>query len=515
MRKLIRCQLFFLFMIFPVLSGFAQDSFGYNDIAKWQLLQTHGKIRYMPEYGAFGFLSTNSAVFRLYTAATVADSNLIFRISNYGSYSAVELLNSGVLGVKLTGQGNVSAKSITLNGSTKTNWNESDPLAASLRDGTTPFNALTLDQTIYKWSDLLDMLTDVANVVWANSEITSTNDSVWTGWTTDGDLLTNGVIWLTEGEYLESPAQTNGIARYAVESSSDANGTSYTLQALVGTNQVSVPYYGTDAVIRVVCGSGMPGALNGLNVSSASITGYGDLSKAANKKYVAGLRVIDQPSSDADAVPKWYADAIDTRQTDYTDAQINGYAADSTKVLRGAQVRLGNGWTSTASGGSFILSYGDGSAVSTSNGLVLAHNDYPLLTLSSGSSGLYIASHSMTESNGVATFTLNIDTNGVIAEPYAEYTSDLMTGEWTRIDEYATNSYPSSVDGYYVLTFSAPLETAVFIRAMQATSGSAVIVNANTLNLSGGTVSNVTEIVFANGAKLVISSNTLEIVNAP
>jgi hypothetical protein len=397
---------------------------------------------------------------------------------------------------------------------------ETDPVAgpvvSGIVQGTQPLDGVLLDRQISSWSEIGLTYMDAVRL---NSEVTVSNDAVWTGWITTGDLLTNNTIFLTEGEILESPVQAGGVARFNVTASSSGNGTGWSAWVMVGTNQMSVPYQGSNGVLRITCGSTMPGQTAGMTVSAVKITGYSNASEAETPKTVSGLRVIEEPADEESVTPRWYVDAEAGRSRAYSDAQLASYAADGAKTVSGAQLRLNPTWTAVQSGTAYILSAGeisgDGSLAGTTNEFVFSKNDYPLLAFSSAASGLHINGSMLVQAGSNAVVTLYIATNGVVSEPFGEWADSLVAGGWHRPDGYLTNSYPAAVNGSYVLSYSAPFETSHFFRAMQPAGESVARVKADALSLNGHRIKDVSEIVFTNGAKLVVSGNTLIIQPAP
>jgi hypothetical protein len=390
------------------------------------------------------------------------------------------------------------------------------PVVSGIVQGTQPLDGVLLDRQISSWSEIGLTYTDAVRL---NSEVTVSNDAVWTGWITTGDLLTNNTIFLTEGETLESPVQSGGVARFNVTAFSSGIGTGWSAWVMVGTNQMSVPYQGSNGVLRITCGSTMPGQTAGMTVSAVKITGYSNAAEAEEPKTVSGLRVIEEPSDDESVTPKWYVDIQTAGSRAYSDTQLASYAADGTKTVSGAQLRLNKTWTATQTADKYILSAGEisgtGELTGTTNAFVFSKNDYPLLEFSAAASGLHINHSTLVQVGSNAVVTLYIATNGVVSAPFGEWAANLTAGEWHRPDSYLTNSYPVAVNGSYVLSYAAPFETSNFFRAMQPDGESVARVKADTLSLNGHRIKDVSEVVFTNGAKLVVSGNTLIIQPAP
>lgn len=382
--------------------------------------------------------------------------------------------------------------------------------------GTDAFEGIRLDTKINSWGDIGLTYT---NAVRLNFAITITNDATWTGWTTTGSLLTNGVIFLTDGQYLQSPVQSNGVSSVTISSGSDMNGTAYTQQFLDGTNVFYYPYAGTGGVFKITADSTLSTATPGLYVSNIVFVGYASPTEAATDKTVSGLKIIDPPVTPQDAVNKLYSDNQDEAARAYFDSSLNTYSNNTVKTLFGSQLRLNQGWSAvTANGQEYILSCGqisgDGQLLGTSNYFAFAQNDYPLLTFSSDATGLFISSNSIAYPDPTnRTVTLYIATNGVLSAPYAEWTKDLKVGSWTHVMTYSTNTYPTPVGSNYVLQFSAPTGSKGYFRAMQPSGQSRITVSANILDLGSNVIKNISAVWFTNGCKIVCVGTNLVTLN--
>jgi hypothetical protein len=355
----------------------------------------------------------------------------------------------------------------------------------------------------------------VTNAVQINSTVSLSNNATWTGWTTTG-VLTNGAMFLLPGQYVQSPILSNGIFSYSFSQASHQNGTTVLSVLMDGTNAVSYPFAGTNAILTITAGNTAPGSTPGVYVSNVVIIGYSNPAEASIIKTVTGLKLIHAPQADNDAVTKQYSDASTAGAQTYTDSSIASYAADNTKTVNGNQLRLNKYWTQTTTNGEdYILSCGEisgsGQLINTENSFILAQNDYPLLTASSSASGLYIRSHSRATVDATnRLITLNIATNGVTGQPFAEWTTNLMVGAWTRVLTYSSNSYPTAVGSNYVLKFTAPTGALGYFRAMQPSGLSKITVSANILDLSSNALQRVSSIVFTNGWKIICSTNGLQ-----
>lgn len=395
---------------------------------------------------------------------------------------------------------------------------ETDPVAGpvvnGIVQGTQPLDGVLLDRQISSWSEIGLTYTDAVRL---NSEVTVSNDAVWTGWVTTGDLLTNNTIFLTEGETLESPVQAGGVARFNVTASSAGNGTGWSAWVMAGTNQMSVPYQGSNGVLWITCGSTMPGQTAGLTVHSVQITGYSNAAEAEEPKTVSGLRVIEEPADDESVTPKWYVDAAAASAKTYGDARLAAYSSDSTKVVAGTQLRLNRNWNQTWAGSRWILSAGeisgDGTLSGVDDAMTFAVNDYPLLELKPDATGVAVAKNFLIQSDGSNdVITLQVLTNGVVSAPFAEYASDLRAGAWTRVMTYLTNSYPAVVGTNYVMQFSVPAAQSGFVRVMQPDGASEMRVKANVLLMNGAPITGASLVVFTNGWSIQCTSNGLEFV---
>ena len=412
----------------------------------------------------------------------------------------------------------VATMTITAQAGLMTWPGETDPIAGpavgGIVNGTQPLDRITLDRPISSWNEIGLTYTDAVRL---NSAVTRTNDAVWTGWVTTGDLMPNNTIFLTAGETLESPAQTGGIARYEVNASSAVSGTDYSVALFVGTNQMSYPYQGSNGVLRITCGTTLPGQTAGLTVHDVRITGYSNAAEAEEPKTVSGLRVIEEPTDEAAVTPRWYVDGQDAAARAYAAAQLAAYSADSTKVVAGAQLRLNRNWNQMAAGSRWILSAGEISGNGTLSGvddaMTFAVNDYPLLKIKPDATGLSVEKTFLIQrvgSNDV--ITLYVMTNGVHSAPFAEYANDLRAGAWTRVTDYLTNSYPSAVGSNYVLRFSVPVATSGFIRAMQPDGTSKADLMVDELAINGGEITGVRRVVFTNGWSIQCTTNGLGFV---
>jgi hypothetical protein len=395
---------------------------------------------------------------------------------------------------------------------------EIDPVAGPAIDavikGTQPLDSIALDRPISSWNEIGLTYMDAVRL---NSAVTSTSDALWTGWATTGDLMPDNTIFLTAGETLESPVQTGGIARYAVTASSDAGGTGYSVAIFAGTNQVFAPYQGSNGVLRITCGSTMPGQTPGLTVHPVQITGYSNAAEAEEPKTVSGLRVIEEPADEGSVTPKWYVDAQDAAVRAYGDARLAAYGADTLKVVYGTQLRLNRNWNQIWAGSRWILSAGEVAGNGTLSGvddvMTFAVNDYPLLEIKPEATGVAVEKNFLIESDGSNdVITLQVLTNGVISAPFAEYAGDLRAGAWVRVADYLTNSYPATVGTNYVMQFSVPAALSGFVRVMQPDGASEMRVKAEELVMNAAPITGASLVVFTNGWSIQCTTNGLEFV---
>ena len=377
-------------------------------------------------------------------------------------------------------------------------------------------NYLTLDREIASWEDIG---VTFSNAVTLNSPITITNDSSWTGWTTTGALV-GDAIKLMLGDYLESPVQTNGVARVDYEYWSHGNGTTHA--EAVYTNGASwglPPYRAADGRWRILADGLLPMVTECLYVSNATITAYEDVAEAAVRKDVSNLGMIDEPVDPTDVANMRYVDKKDSMERTYGAAQLTAYGDDADKTVRGAQLRLGNMWVvspADTSGQRFIVSGGEitgsGQLVGTTNEFVISKNDYPLLSFTSSASGLYITNHTISATSSNVTVNLGIATNGVTAAPYAEWTENLAVGEWSRVMTYATDTYPTVSADTYTLEFTVPATNGAYFRAMQAIGESVMTFEADKFDMNGRSIFGVDEIIFASGMKIVATNGVFDFV---
>jgi hypothetical protein len=445
---------------------------------------------------AYKFRSTNGVMFRMFKNDLVAESNLIYRLANEGGKAVVRFKNNGIDGLVLSSAG------VTLGGVTRTNWAEADPVAlpviTRLTAGTDAFGGILLDRKITSWGEVG---VTYSNAVRINNPITVTNNSTWTGWTTTGSLVASNEILLLTGQYLLSPVQSNGVARYAVSSYSSQNGTPETRELLAGTNVLEYPYYGTNAQLKITAGDPFP---EGLYVSAVTLVGYENLSEAAAAKYVAGLRRTDAEANPDDITSKRYVDAAKTASENHADSGLATYADDPSKTVKADKLEMGN-YTLVGSGawkGVNFTQTADSATIGT------RFNDN-ILSLESGRSVVQIQSLTITGTNA----TLNMYAQNIVSNPVVSVTTNLIDGTWVAAAATVTNLG----SGIYRATVDiSGLGAAGFFRASAATSPAVagqVKITVPVLNLNSNRMTEVSEIIFTNGWKIACTTNGLEFIS--
>ncbi len=329
------------------------------------------------------------------------------------------------------------------------------------------------------------------------------------------DVATPGEIYFSsESCWLMSPKTTDGFA-YAELDADMANTTATVEISTDGTNWVPGVATSQNVFVRVGVLFGPPsmGGSSYMRVYSLSIYGFEKTELVGGVNNFIGSKVrVDTPIHDQDAVPL----SVHKLGLTYTDNKIQGYAMDAEKTVRGRELRLGNMWVVSPAdddGTRFVVSGGEisggGELLGTKTDFVISKNDYPLMSFTSEASGLHTEAFDVSVAGSNDVIELFISTNGVVAQPYAEWTESLTVGEWHRVLSYDEESYPASSEGTYTLKFSVPSKDTLFFRAMQPDGESVATVNADILSLDGSRITDVSEIVFTNGAKIVVSGDTL------
>jgi len=472
-------------------------------------LSGSSNVYFSAEHNAVVMRNTNSwDLIRYYHGITnpsqAADSNLIIRVKNNVGKGQVELANRGNIGVILRGDGYGQFRSLSLGGTVRTNWLELDPVAmpiiTGLKSGSTGFDGLRLDRKIEAWDEIGITYT---NAVRINNPITVTNTSAWTGWTTTGSLTAQNEILLLDGQYLLSPVQPGGVARYDVESYSSQNGTPVSIKLMVGTNEVVYPYTGPDAQLKITAGEPMPGSTAGLYVSAVTLVGYEYPADAGSPKYVASLRRTDYEDHEDDLTSRRYVDSARAAAEKHADTGLAVYAADPSKNLTGDSLSLGN-YTVVGAGawrGINFSQAGDSATIGT------RFNDQ-IISLESGLSVVEIQGLQNTEN----TATIDLYAQNIIGDPIIMVTTNLVTGTWIDANAAITDLG----GGYYTATVdTSGFGSSGFFRAWaekSPVSAGAVTIHADELKLDGNRITGVAEIVFTNGWRIACTINGLEFI---
>ncbi len=331
--------------------------------------------------------------------------------------------------------------------------------------------SLTLDRSIYSWGEI-----GTTNAIPTNPRVSQNIIATGT-YSTSGSILSDGSVFLLPTQYFSSRRFRNGIAAYYIGAHSDQNGTSadIRIQTALGTavGTVGVPYHGPCYLV-INASESLPGSTPGLTITNLTVVSYSDGVAAAELKEASNLRIIDAPVHDDDVARKREVDAALAAAKKEAAARLDDYAADTSKTLRGTQLRLNASWQAKVSGsGHVVLSAGqiagDGQLVGATNYFVLAQNDREMLRFQSDVAGLFINGFTINPVPNGYQATLLVATNGVRSAPMAEIATDLATGEWSTPSIYISNSYPSAEGSNYVLRFDVPEDAEVrFFRAVQA-----------------------------------------------
>lgn len=367
--------------------------------------------------------------------------------------------------------------------------NRVDGLESSL--GIVSDDFQTLETNVYTIAETDDLISEATpvnyavvsnaalNAIQQNAPISVTNDSIWTGWTTTGDLTASNTIYMTTGEMLLSPVQTNGIADYTVM---NLSGYEEKVFAMVGTNVVDLPYFGTDAQLQIEMQAvpGIPGVVQAINISRAVIVGITDLSEAAQKKYVSSICRVTQETDDCDLTSKIYVDEGDAASVASAAASLTAYAADADKTVICSRLRLGEEYSVEGSGDLWQLAQfcaldGAGELVASEDGLSILKNGRVLLSSRSDVSGVFITNYNFTA------WTFDVATNGVTATPFLEFSPSLTVQDWTALPDE-----PVLTNDVYAFTVADPPTNLVgYVRAVQPIGTSAIIINADSLEVQG------------------------------
>ena len=313
-------------------------------------------------------------------------------------------------------------------------------------------------------------------------------------WVEDGGALTGQTATLVVSSKLFLTVSAP-ILSFSYSSDGASSGASLTDEYNCGgvwTNLNIYPCY----TARVTCASFLPGGTS-VAISNVAATTWGVL---ANKGVTNDLREtvvnVSTPTVAANPATKAY---VDSGLAAITPANWANYPAVNNLQMNGHLI-LNSGWSLTQTSGVGIISYGD--VWASTNNMTLAHNGTPIITLSSGYSGLNILSFSIT---GATNAVMLVNTNGVVSTPIIETTTDLVLPNWQVVS--ATTGYPVQTNGSYSYSFA--VSAGAFYRAVQL-SGT------NTVTISGALIadgSNLTGITAEQVGALATNGNNSTLVN--
>jgi hypothetical protein len=215
-----------------------------------------------------------------------------------------------------------------------------------------------------------------------------------------------------------------------------------------------------------------------VTISNITISTWGVL---ANKGVTNDLREtvvsVSTPTAPANPATKAYVDA---GLGAITPANWANYPAVNNLQMNGHLI-LNSGWSLTQTSGVGIISYGD--VWASTNNMTLAHNGTPIITLSSGYSGLNVVGFTIT---GATNAVLLVNTNGVVSAPIIETTANLVLPNWQVVS--ATTSYPVQTNGSYSYSFA--VSAGAFYRAVQLSGTNTVTIN-GTLIANGSSLTSL------------------------
>ena len=278
---------------------------------------------------------------------------------------------------------------------------------------------------------------------------------LFVSWEDSGGIYTQAQIVAT------SPLLTNGVAQWSADHEGDFapyyeisfDGSSWT-NAYVTTNEV----YFRVGLYESVPPPGTPSATIS-NIIARSFTRpdlYGNVFDIASQ-----ILLTDTPTLGSDGrqvATKAYVDGI-TPSADLS--KWAEYPAIEDIKADGKRIILGGGWAIQEENGFGFLSYAD--VWASTNMLVISHDGSPIITAEPGIGGLHINSISIDSETDIVT--LLISTNGVVSEPFIQYTANLMAIDW-QIYPLLTNTYPIVTNGSYMVQFNQPETDTGFFRAM-------------------------------------------------
>ena len=154
------------------------------------------------------------------------------------------------------------------------------------------------------------------------------------------------------------------------------------------------------------------------------------------------------------------------------------YPATQNVLMDGHALIMGSGWSVKQSGGFSAISYAD--LQSSEDGLVIANNGSPAISMTPGFAGLKI--EGFVVSGGLAVF--GVATNGVDAAPLIQWTEDLLWPDWDMVTP-ETNTWPGvDGDGHFGVTVTPPGEGG-FFRAVRATGSDVLTLHASETKVEG------------------------------
>jgi len=143
-----------------------------------------------------------------------------------------------------------------------------------------------------------------------------------------------------------------------------------------------------------------------------------------------------------------------------TSRDWSSHPATQAVYMAGHPLVLGGGWSLEMASGYGVLSHGE--LTGSATGAVWAVDGEAVLTAQSGLAGLAIESFAVDGGTG----TVGVATNGVIAEPFLQWSASLGAPYWTALTAL-TNTYPAATsNGVFEVVAVLPAGSG-FVRAMQ------------------------------------------------
>jgi hypothetical protein len=169
--------------------------------------------------------------------------------------------------------------------------------------------------------------------------------------------------------------------------------------------------------------------------------------------------LVDDPAEDRQAVNKrTLGAAIDA----VTPAAWSQYPATQTVYMAGNKLLLGSGWSVIETEGIGVLSYAD--VWGGTNGLVIANNGTPAITMTPGLAGLQIATFTVDGGTG----TVGVATNGVESLPLLQWSQAIDWPDWQTLIPVSETYPATNAAGHYEIVAVLPGPSG-FLRAMRAT----------------------------------------------